>query len=156
MKAHNGSRSIPPLILNLGLSFTYRPLYPRGNGTWCPLNRVRGGLQIRCGRFGEGKNFLHPPIFEPRFRVGSARRILTIASTLACILRTVTIFSACQCAARIVRHRALRRCSRFIFSASGTAKPSPKLCAPVRHVICTFISAPADTLCRLYQSEAFL
>jgi hypothetical protein len=87
---------------------------PRGNRTWCSLTRGLGGPQSRYGRFGEEENFLHLPIFEPQFRGRSARSIVTIQSTLAYILHTVTVVFTCQCAARIVRDWALRRSFWFV------------------------------------------
>ena len=60
-----------PLNLNLGptceFSFTPRPLYPRERGPRYSLNRGLGGPQSRSGNFGEDKNLLTLPGFEPRY-----------------------------------------------------------------------------------------
>jgi hypothetical protein len=72
MKAYGGSRSIAPRILHLStvVSFTTRPLYPQGRGSWYPLDRRMGGSQSRSGGGGEEKNSqplpgLEPPIIQP-------------------------------------------------------------------------------------------
>jgi hypothetical protein len=50
-------------ILDLGtrwgrvVSFTPRPLYPRGKSPRYPSDRRLGGPQSRSGRYGEDKNF---------------------------------------------------------------------------------------------------
>jgi len=33
---------------------------------WCPLNRMLNGAESRTGGFGEEKDFLNLPVFEPR------------------------------------------------------------------------------------------
>jgi hypothetical protein len=53
-----------------------------------PLTRGLGRPSSQYGRFGEETNFLHPPIFEPRFHRHSARSIVTKASTLAYVIHT--------------------------------------------------------------------
>jgi len=71
-----GSGCIAPLIINLGtrwrwvVSFTPRPLYPRGKSPWYPLDRRICGPQSRSGRDGEEKNSqplpgLKSPIIQP-------------------------------------------------------------------------------------------
>jgi hypothetical protein len=56
-----GVGGIAPRILDLGtrwrwvVSFTPRPLYPRGKSPWYPLDRRLGGPQSRYGRGGERK-----------------------------------------------------------------------------------------------------
>jgi hypothetical protein len=76
MKAHWGSGSIVPRVLDLGnrwgwvVSFTPRPLYRQEKGPWYPLHRRLGGPQSRCGRGRKVKNSqplpgLEPPTIQP-------------------------------------------------------------------------------------------
>jgi hypothetical protein len=56
-----GSGDIAPLILDLGtswivISFTPRPLYPRGKNIRYPVERRLGGLLTQPGRCGEERN----------------------------------------------------------------------------------------------------
>jgi hypothetical protein len=71
-----GSGGTAPLILDPGtrwrwvVSFTPRPLYPKGKSPWYPLDRRKGGPQSESGRGGEEKNSqplsgLEPPIIQP-------------------------------------------------------------------------------------------
>jgi hypothetical protein len=46
------------------VSFTPRPLYPRGKRPWYPLSRRLGGPQSRSGRGGVEKNSHPLPAFE--------------------------------------------------------------------------------------------
>jgi hypothetical protein len=48
------------------ISFTLRPLYPRGNISWYQLDRSLGGLQSRSGHCGAEKNLLSLPGIENR------------------------------------------------------------------------------------------
>jgi hypothetical protein len=48
------------------VSFTPRPLYPRGKSSWCLLYRRLGGPQGRSGHCGIYKNPLPLPETEPR------------------------------------------------------------------------------------------
>jgi hypothetical protein len=48
------------------VSFTYRPLYPRGKNPRCPLDRRLGGPQSRSGLWGEEKNLLPLSEIGPR------------------------------------------------------------------------------------------
>jgi hypothetical protein len=58
---HTGSWYVDPYYLDLGnrwrrvVSFTPRPLYPRGENPRYPLDRRLGGPQGRSGRHGEVK-----------------------------------------------------------------------------------------------------
>jgi hypothetical protein len=71
MKAYGGSGCIDQHFLDLGtswrwvVSFTPRPLYPRGKRPRYPFDRRLGGLQSRSGRCG-GKKFLTLPGLEFR------------------------------------------------------------------------------------------
>jgi hypothetical protein len=62
MKVYGRFEVIAPGILNLSIkciwlvSFSPRPLYPRGNWTRYPLDRRLGGPQSRSGHYGEEKN----------------------------------------------------------------------------------------------------
>jgi hypothetical protein len=66
-----GIGGIAPRILDLGIrwrlvvSFTSRPLYPRGKSPWYPLNWRLGGPQSRSKHGGEDKNSQSPPGIEP-------------------------------------------------------------------------------------------
>jgi hypothetical protein len=71
-----GIGGIAPRILNLGtgwrwvVSFTPRPLYPRGKSSWYTLDRRLGGSRTRSGRGRKEKNSqplpeLEPPIIQP-------------------------------------------------------------------------------------------
>jgi hypothetical protein len=76
MESCRGNGCIAPCILYLGtrwrwvVSFTPRPLYPKGKSLSYPLDRRLGGPQSRSGRGGEEKNSqplpgLEPPIIQP-------------------------------------------------------------------------------------------
>jgi hypothetical protein len=62
MKTYWGSGGIGPRILDLGtrkrwvVSFTLRPLYPRGKSPWYPFDRRLGGPQSQSGLGFEEKN----------------------------------------------------------------------------------------------------
>jgi hypothetical protein len=71
-----GTGGTDPRILDLStrwswvVSFAHRPLYPKENSPWYPLDRRLGGPQSRSGRGGKGKNSqplpgLEPPIMQP-------------------------------------------------------------------------------------------
>jgi hypothetical protein len=47
------------------VSFTPRPLYPRGKNPRYPSDRTLGGPQNRSGRRGEKKNLVHLPRIDP-------------------------------------------------------------------------------------------
>jgi len=63
---------IEPRILNVGpswrwvVSFTPRPLYPRGKNTGYPLNGRLGGSQVRSGRGDKEKKSQPLPGIETR------------------------------------------------------------------------------------------
>jgi hypothetical protein len=73
MKAHRGSRGIAPLILNLGtrerrgVNSTPRPGHftPRKKARY-PLNRRLSEPQSQFGHYGEEKDILSLPSFEPQ------------------------------------------------------------------------------------------
>jgi hypothetical protein len=76
MNAYWGSGGIASRILDLGtrwkwvVSFTPRPLYPKGKSPWYPLDRRLGGPQSRSGRGGGENNSqplseFEPPIIQP-------------------------------------------------------------------------------------------
>jgi hypothetical protein len=62
MKAYWGSEGIAQSTLDLGtrwrwvVSFTPRPLYPKGKGPWYKLDRRPYGPRSQSGRGGEEKN----------------------------------------------------------------------------------------------------
>jgi len=69
-KAYSGSGGIAPLILDgtrwgWVVSFTPRPIYPRGKSPWYPLVRWLGGPHNQYGRCGEEKNSLPLPGIWP-------------------------------------------------------------------------------------------
>ena len=66
-----GSGNIAPLSLNLGtrlrqaVSFTPRPLHPRGKTRRYPSGKTLGGTPCRYESFGEDKNLLPLSGIEP-------------------------------------------------------------------------------------------
>jgi len=82
-----GSGGIVPRIVNLGsrwrwvVSFTPRPLYPRGRSFWYQFDRRLGGPHRRSGRGGEEKQSLHCPCRQSNpFR--PAHNLITILTEL--------------------------------------------------------------------------
>jgi hypothetical protein len=71
MKTYWGIGGIATRIPDLGtrwkwvVSFTPRPLYPKGKNPWYPWDRTLGGPQSRSGRAGEEKNSQPLPGIEP-------------------------------------------------------------------------------------------
>jgi hypothetical protein len=51
--------------IDIGTSFTLRPLYPQGKSPWYPLDRRLGGTQSRSACGGEEKNSQPLPELEP-------------------------------------------------------------------------------------------
>jgi len=81
------SGGIAPRILNLGarwrwvVSFTHRPLYPRGKNPRYPLDRTLGGPQSRSGRGGSRRES------KPNRPDRPAHSIVTILIQLFPLLR---------------------------------------------------------------------
>jgi len=73
MKAYREVKAERGITQKWAVSFTPRPLYPRGNSFRCSLNRMLGGLQILRGSFGEHSNLCH---------CRAALRLITIPTTL--------------------------------------------------------------------------
>jgi len=63
--------------MKLAVSYTTRPLYPRGKSPRHPLDRRLGGPQRRSGRGGEEENSLPLPGIEPR---SPSRSLVTLLS----------------------------------------------------------------------------
>jgi hypothetical protein len=78
--------SVPQCIPNLGtkwrwvVSFTPRPLHPRGKGPYCSLVRRLGSPPSRCGSFGEEADSLHLSRIELRYLWYQTSSIVTIVT----------------------------------------------------------------------------
>jgi len=66
---------------------TLRPLYAKGNDSWCPLNgRIRGTLS-RSACFGEEKNMFLVPRIKALFRRLSSHAVVTTQTRLSGLLQ---------------------------------------------------------------------
>jgi hypothetical protein len=90
-------------ILDLGdrwrwvVSFTFRPLYPRGKSPWYPFDRKLGGLQSRSERGVEEKNSQPPPGFKPYHRIVQPLVSRYTDWAILVVSRIATLYSSPQC-----------------------------------------------------------
>jgi hypothetical protein len=97
MKAYWGSGGIVPCILYAGtrwnwvVSFTPRPLYPKGKSPWYPLDRRLDGPQSHSGHSGgEEKNFQPPPRIESYDSLLRYLHVISFPAWVASSLQTAT------------------------------------------------------------------
>jgi hypothetical protein len=97
-----GSGVRAPRILNIGTrcrwkaSFTFRPLFLRGNMLWYPFSRRQGGTQSRLGHCGEEKNLCPVQGIGYWLLDHTARNLLTIRRKLLYDYKSPAKQNGCQ------------------------------------------------------------